>query len=128
MPTVMPLYASVGSNNLEVSLQFYGELLGSLGMKRLAANPKGGAFFGHPDTGVFAVVTPFDERPATVGNGAMIGFALPSNDAVDTFYNAALGLGATDEGPPGYRGSAYFAYFRDPEGNKLCAYHWVIPS
>ena len=128
MPAVMPLYASVGSNNLEVSLQFYGALLGSLGMKRLAANPKGGAFFGHPDTGVFAVVTPFDERPATVGNGAMIGFALPSNDAVDTFYNAALGLGATDEGPPGYRGSAYFAYFRDPEGNKLCAYHWVIPS
>lgn len=128
MSAVMPLYASVGSNDLELSLKFYGELLGSLGMKRLAANPTGGAFFGHPDTGVFAVVTPFDEQPATVGNGAMTGFALPSNDAVDRLYKDALALGATDEGLPGYRGSAYFAYFRDPEGNKLCAYHWVIPS
>jgi len=128
MSAVMPLYASVGSNDLERSLAFYGELLASIGMKKLANNPTGGAFFGHPDTGVFAVVTPFDEQPATVGNGTMIGFALPSNDAVDTLYAKAMALGATDEGPPGYRGSAYFAYFRDLEGNKLCTFHWVIPS
>lgn len=35
-------------------------------------------------------------------------------------------LGAKDEGAPGERGPAgsgfYGAYFRDPDGNKFCAY------
>jgi hypothetical protein len=31
-------------------------------------------------------------------------------------------LGAADEGPPGYRAPTYYmSYFRDPDGNKLCA-------
>ncbi len=36
----------------------------------------------------------------------------------------ALALGGADEGAPGPRGggAAYFAYFRDLDGNKLCAY------
>lgn len=132
MSDVMPMYASVGSNDLERALAFYSELLGTIGMTKLVDNPAGGAFFGHPDRGVLAVVTPFNEQPATVGNGTMIGLALPSNEAVDAFYDKALALGGTDEGPPGYRGpeegGAYFAYFRDLEGNKLCAFRWAMPG
>ncbi|WP_454885187.1 hypothetical protein [Sphingomonas oryzagri] len=31
----------------------------------------------------------------------------------------------TDEGAPGERGpGAYFAYFRDLDGNKLCGFKW----
>lgn len=130
--TVMPLYASVGSNDLERASAFYAELLGSIGWEKFCPNPAGGWFFGHPDTGVFAVVTPFDEQPATVGNGTMAGFALPSNEAVDAFHARALSLGATDEGAPGYRGpeefGAYFSYFRDLDGNKLSAYCWKLPA
>jgi catechol 2,3-dioxygenase-like lactoylglutathione lyase family enzyme len=132
MTEVMPHYAAVGTNDPERATAFYGELLGTLGWGRIFDNPAGGAFFGHPNTGMFAVVTPYDEKAATIGNGAMAGFALASNAAVDAFYAKALALGGTDEGPPGYRGpeevGAYFAYFRDPEGNKLCAYHWVMPG
>jgi len=129
MPALTPLYASVGSNDLERAMAFYADLLGGIGMAKMFDNPGGGAFYGHPNTGMFAVVTPFDQNAATVGNGAMVGFALPSNEAVDAFHRKALALGGTDEGAPGDRGGgAYFAYFRDLDGNKLCAFHWVLPS
>jgi catechol 2,3-dioxygenase-like lactoylglutathione lyase family enzyme len=131
MTDVTPLYATVGSNDPARAMAFYGELLGTLGWNKVFDNPAGGAFYGHPNTGMFAVVTPFNEKTATVGNGTMAGFALASNAAVDAFYAKALTLGGTDEGAPGYRGpeevGAYFAYFRDPEGNKLCAYCWSMP-
>ncbi len=132
MSDVMPMYATVGSNDLDRATAFYGELLGSIGWAKIFDNPAGGAFYGHPDTGMFAVVAPFNEKAATVGNGTMAGLAVKSNAAVDTFYAKALALGGTDEGPPGYRGpeemGAYFAYFRDPDGNKLCVYHWAMPG
>ena len=129
MTSTMPLYASVGSNDLERAMAFYAELLGSIGMAKMFDNPSGGAFYGHPNTGMFAVVAPFDKNAATVGNGTMVGFSLPSTDAVDAFYQKALALGGADEGAPGDRGGgSYFAYFRDLDGNKLCAFHWVLPS
>lgn len=130
MAAVMPCYASVGSNDLERAMAFYADLLGSIGMSKIFDNqPGAGAFYGHPNTGLFAVVTPFDQKAATVGNGTMAGLSLPSTEAVDAFHQKALALGATDEGAPGDRGGgAYFAYFRDLDGNKLCAFHWVLPT
>jgi catechol 2,3-dioxygenase-like lactoylglutathione lyase family enzyme len=129
MTATMPLYASVGSNDLEKAMAFYAELLGEIGMAKIFDNPGGGAFYGHPNTGMFAVVRPFDQNAATVGNGAMAGFSLPSKEAVDAFHRKALELGGTDEGAPGDRGGgAHFAYFRDLDGNKLCAFHWVLPT
>jgi len=129
---VMPLYAVVGSNKLEAAMAFYEALLGSIGWTRSFPNPGGGCFFGHPDTGMFAVVTPFDAQAATVGNGTMIGLSLESNAAVDGLYAKALELGGTDEGAPGYRGpeafGAYFSYFRDLDGNKLTAFCWKLPK
>ena len=39
------------------------------------------------------------------------------------FYNLALKLGATDEGLPGPRHDKdYYAYFRDLDKNKICAF------
>jgi len=132
MTAVMPLYATVGSNRPEEAMAFYGALLGTLGWGKIFDNPAGGAFYGHPQRGMFAVVTPFDEKAACVGNGTMVGFSLASNAEVDAFHAKALALGGADEGAPGYRGpeeaGAYFAYFRDLEGNKLCAFHWVLPG
>ena len=35
----------------------------------------------------------------------------------------ALKLGGSDEGPPGPRGGGFYgAYFRDLDGNKICAF------
>ena len=50
----------------------------------------------------------------------MVGLAVDSPAKVDAMYHKAIGLGATDEGPPGPRGDGFYgAYFRDPDGNKL---------
>lgn len=129
---VMPLYASVGSNKLEAAMAFYEALLGTIGWTRSFPNPGSGCFFGHPSSGMLAVLAPFDGRSATIGNGTMIGFALETNDAVDVFHAKALELGGRDEGSPGYRGpeelGAYFSYFRDLDGNKLTAFCWKMPS
>jgi catechol 2,3-dioxygenase-like lactoylglutathione lyase family enzyme len=125
----MQFYATVGSNQLERAIPFYELLLGSIGWAKLFDNPGGGRFFGSIDDGMFAVVKPFDGMPATVGNGSMAGFAFDSRGEVDRFYETALQLGATDEGAPGDRGGgSYFAYFRDLDGNKLCAWTFAPDS
>lgn len=119
----MQLYASVGSNDLDKAMTFYADLLGSIGWGKLFDNPGGGCFFGSVQDGWFAVVTPFNGQPATVGNGTMVGFAFNSQKEVANFHAKALELGGTDDGAPGDRGGgSYFAYFRDLDGNKLCAW------
>ena len=53
----------------------------------------------------------------------MVALNFDSRAEVDAFHARALSLGGTDEGAPGERGpSFYFSYFRDLDGNKLCAY------
>lgn len=126
----MPLYATVGSNDIDKAMAFYDELLGSIGMGKLLDNPDGGRFYGKPGGDLFAIVSPFNGQAATVGNGSMVGFFLNSPAEVDAFHAKVLALGGTDEGAPGFRGpeegGAYFAYARDLDGNKLCVYNWLI--
>jgi len=53
----------------------------------------------------------------------MFAFRLDTPSEVDAFYTKALALGGTCEGAPGERGpKMYFSYFRDLDGNKLCAF------
>lgn len=115
-------YATIGSSHLDTSIPFYTELLGTQGVTKLFDHPRGGVMFGKDGKLVLGVLTPFDRAPATPGNGTMIALQLPSPAEVDAFHAKAIALGATDEGAPGARGPGfYMAYFRDPEGNKLCA-------
>lgn len=118
-------YATIGSNKLDASLQFYDALLGSIGLKTLFDHPRGGRIYGGQGC-MFGVLKPFDEQPAAAGNGAMSGFALDSRSQVDAFHAKALELGGSCDGAPALRGpdelGYYFAYVRDLDGNKLCAY------
>ncbi len=74
--------------------------------------------------GQFCVMKPFNNGPATISNGAMISLMLDSKEEVNNFYNKALELGASDEGAPGPReiDAFYGSYFRDLDGNKICAF------
>jgi predicted lactoylglutathione lyase len=78
------------------------------------------------DKPMLCIMTPFDGKPATVGNGVMAGIAADSRDQVDRIYRKALDLGGSDEGAPGLRSDGgdgfYAAYFRDLDGNKLDVY------
>ncbi len=116
-------YATVGSNDLKKAKEFYDALLGAVGMVSVFEHPAGGRLYGKDGKLMFGVMAPHDGKPATVGNGSMAGFTFKSREEVDAFYKKALALGAKDEGAPGERGPGfYFSYFRDPDGNKLCAY------
>ncbi len=121
-------YATVGSNRLEDAKAFYDQLLPLAGMGPKFDHPSGGRLYSAADGTMFGVLGPADGGAANVGNGTMVGFAFTSRNEAAAFHAKAMELGGTCEGPPGLRGpeefGAYFAYFRDLDGNKLCAYRW----
>ena len=126
----MVKYATVGTNDPDAAKAFYDALLAPEGYVASFEQPSGGRLYHEPGGSLFGVLCPNDGKPASVGNGTMVGFALKDRPAVDAFYARAMALGAADEGAPGVRGPdgspAYFAYFRDSDGNKLCAYNFAI--
>ena len=66
----------------------------------------------------------FDKNAATFGNGTMVALQMPSKEKVHEVYDAAIKAGGKCEGPAGPRGDTFYAgYFRDLDGNKLCAFH-----
>jgi catechol 2,3-dioxygenase-like lactoylglutathione lyase family enzyme len=127
-------YVYFGTNNLGKAVAFYTAALAPLGMKRcvtcdaewdrIAAGWGVYEDGGNRELG-FWVGKPFDQKPASAGNGVMAAFTAPTWKAVDDFHAAALANGGTCDGPPGlrlhYAADFYAAYVRDPEGNKLAA-------
>jgi catechol 2,3-dioxygenase-like lactoylglutathione lyase family enzyme len=121
-------YVTLGTNDVEKARAFYDSLLGSIGARRLMEMPSGftmyGLSFGQP---ALAITPPYDGGKAIAGNGNMAAIVVDSRDKVDSLHAKALALGGSDEGAPGVRGEEgdrafYGAYFRDPDGNKLCAF------
>jgi catechol 2,3-dioxygenase-like lactoylglutathione lyase family enzyme len=121
LETSMIGYVTLGTNDLERAARFYDALLGDLGAKRMMASDRFVVWSVTPDRPALGVFKPYDGRPATPGNGAMVALAVDTPDKVDALYRRALELGATDEGPSGPRGipGFYAGYFRDLDGNKL---------
>ena len=116
-------YTSVGTNDLERAIHFYGELLSLLGAKPFFKSERGVGWGVSPDKPMFSVLKPFYGQKATVGNGGMVAFAAANPEQVQALHAKALQLGAQDEGAPGPRGNGFYgAYFRDLDGNKLAAY------
>jgi len=119
-------YVTLGTNDLPRAVAFYDELLGTIGAGRFLEMDTFVAWATAPGQPGLSVTKPYDGEVATVGNGVMIALQLGSNEAVETFYNKAISLGATCEGKPGLRGEMagfYAGYFRDLDGNKLNAFH-----
>ncbi|OQW75338.1 MAG: glyoxalase [Proteobacteria bacterium ST_bin14] len=124
-------YATLGTNNIAAARGFYDALLGSIGAGRIMefGDDLGGfTMWGTSwDKPGLAVTAPYDKNAATVGNGSMIALTVDTRDKVDALHAKAIELGGTCEGPAGLRGDEgpqafYGAYFRDLDGNKLCAF------
>ncbi len=132
-------HVTVGCGDLGRAAAFFDAVLVPVGLQRRAVAPDGGppaacwVLPGHK-LPRFYVYSPFDRKPASAGNGAMVAFAAPSPAAVDAAHAAGLAAGGTDEGAPGLRphyGAGYYgAYLRDPDGNKAHIVHRgdVLPS
>jgi len=119
-------YCTIGTNNVAAARTFYDGLLDVLGGRRLIDMDRGSAWGSSPTGAMLVVLTPYDGKSAAAGNGNMPALAAPDKDTVDKVHARALELGATCDGPPGLRMPHFYgAYFRDPDGNKLCVYHMV---
>lgn len=118
-------YATIGTNDLERATKFYDAVLAPLGGKRTFANGDRMQFYGSSTTpGMIAVSKPYDEQPASAGNGTMFGLPAATKADVDAAYAAAIAAGGVCDGAPGQRMPTFYgAYFRDPDGNKVCVFN-----
>ena len=118
-------FVMIGTNNLGESCKFYDAILSTLGIKIAITSDRyvGYARTESPEKIELYVTNPHDKKPATNGNGTMIALLTDSKDYVDKFHAIALENGAVNEGSPGPRhDNNYYAYIRDADGNKACAY------
>lgn len=118
-------YATIGTNDLERATKFYDAVLAPLGGARTFANGDRMQFYGSKASpGMIAISKPYDEQPATAGNGSMFGLPAASKADVDAAYAAAMAAGGVCDGAPGQRLPTFYgAYFRDPDGNKVCVFN-----
>ncbi|MFC0283148.1 VOC family protein [Camelimonas abortus] len=119
----------LGTNDLQRARKFYDATLAALGVppgvEMHVHAPR--VYYRHNGM-TFVVTAPVNGEPATAANGGTVGFAAPSGEAIEAWHAAGLANGGTTcEDPPGVRdtprGRFYLGYLRDPDGNKLCAFH-----
>lgn len=117
----------IGVNDFEHALAFYEPLMALLGIDaRFCDRSRPWAGWQAPGQArpLFLIGAPFDGGHHAPGNGQMAAFLAPSRTAVDQAHALALAHGGVSEGAPGlrpdYHANYYGAYFRDPDGNKLC--------
>ena len=115
-------YICLGANDFDRACAFYDALSAELGGKRLFPTPHGQMY--RLGSGAMLMVTrPYDGQAATAGNGNMLAISVDAREDVARIYDKALSLGASCEGKPGARGGfGDFAYFRDPDGNKIAVF------
>ncbi len=124
-------HTMIGSNDIQRTKQFYDAVLGVLGagpaMEHVNDTGQTRLFYIH-DGSTFGISEPINGEPATVANGATIGFICNSPEQLQEFHDAAIANGGTtSEDPPGVRegsmGTMYLCYFLDPDGHKICGIH-----
>jgi len=119
-------HVSVGVSDIDRARRFYSAILSPLGYKLLyevkeegkIASLGWGLHFPELWTNI-----PLGGATPHPGSGIHVAFHAPNAGAVDGFYAAALLVGGSDNGPPGYRldydPGYYGAFVLDPDGNKL---------
>ena len=103
---------------MDASKVFYDALFEGAGLQSISPSDRMSYWIG--DDFAFATAIPFDTKPATHGNGTMVGFCVGAKRDVERMHSLALKLGGTCEGLPNQRGPKFSAYVRDLDGNKLC--------
>lgn len=117
----------VGVSDFDRALAFYRPLMAVLGVQeRFCERDRLWAGW-QSEPGprpLFLIGRPYDGQAPHPGNGPMTAFLAGSRAVVDEAHRTALAHGGRCEGAPGlrpeYHAHYYGAYFRDPDGNKLC--------
>ena len=121
-------YVMIGTNDLDQGARFYDVLLAPLGLVQVARVETYAAYApkAAKDAIEFYITTPFDQGPATPGNGTMVALAAPTMQALEQFHRLGLQNGGSDEGAPGPReegSDICYADIRDTDGNEICAFY-----
>ena len=111
-------YFVIGTNDMDASKTFYDALFAQSGLQCMSPSDRMTYWLG--EDFAFATAIPFDAKPATNGNGTMVGFCVGANEDVKRLHALAIELGGICEGAPNQRGPKFSAYVRDLDGNKLC--------
>ena len=120
-------HVMVGVANFDRAMAFYKPVLEALGVQFRFQEPERpwAGWASSPDPRpLFLIGRPYNQQPHQPGNGQMVAFLAHSREQVNQVHALALASGGTCEGKPGlqpeYHANYYGAYFRDPDGNKLC--------
>jgi len=115
-----------GTNDADRASIFYDAIFAALGLHDIRV-PMGPTvvLYALPGGLHFMLASPRDGKPATYGNGDILGFVASDFAMVDRWHAEGLAHGGLCEGAPGIREEArgrYGAYLRDPDGHKICVY------
>ena len=119
-------HVAVNVSDFEAAKAFYLGALGRLGYRVVYEEPGLLAYLADENGLDFGI-----GRREPVG-GAHVAFHCADRGAVDAFYQAALGAGGRDNGPPGlrpqYAADYYAAFVLDPDGNNIEGVHHGTPT
>jgi lactoylglutathione lyase len=125
----------VGVRDFDRALSFYEPLMKVLDIEQRfcdRSRPWAGWQTADGPRPLFLIGTPYDGQEHDAGNGQMVAFQARDHDMVRKAHDTALAHGGSCEGMPGlrpqYHQNYYGAYFRDPEGNKLCVVCHAAPE
>ena len=94
-------HTMIGSNDIQRTKTFYDAVLGVLGagpaMEHVNDTGQTRLFYIH-DGSTFGISEPINGEPATVANGATIGFVCNSPEQLQAFHDAAIANGGTTRG------------------------------
>ncbi|WP_457356342.1 VOC family protein [Roseateles sp. P5_D6] len=117
----------LGTRDFERALAFYRPLMALLGVAERFCEPEKPWAGWQSSPGprpLFLLGKPSDGEEHVPGNGQMVALLAADRAQVDQAHALALAHGGRCEGAPGlrpqYHANYYGAYFRDPDGNKLC--------
>lgn len=117
----------IGITDFDRALNFYQPLMQALGITQRFCErdrPWAGWQSEPGPRPLFVIACPFNGQAPEPGNGTMVAFLAGTRSQVHMAHQLALSHGGTCEGQPGlrpeYHAHYYGAYFRDPDGNKLC--------
>jgi len=112
-------HVTIRVSDRDASERFYESVLATLGIERTFT----GASF--TEWGDFSLARAEPEHPVT--RRLHIGFAAPSREHVDGFWNAGVDAGHPSDGEPGlrpqYSEDYYGSFLLDPDGNSAEAVH-----